>query len=167
MVAPVAGPGRDPPTHWLQTERMRLLERLLAHLDAAILERTCVVFDAKDPPRDQPNRFHHCGMTVWFATQYAEADDLLEKLIDAHTAPQTLTVVSSDHRVINAARRRGATSYPSDVWLDALLDDHPLLGWIPKPEQQHSPDDHEADAVSPDEVEDWLRMFKQDDPATD
>jgi hypothetical protein len=58
----------------------------------------------------------HRGLTVRFAAQYKDADSLLEELIQADTSPRRLTVVSSDHRVQRAARRRRARAVDSDVW---------------------------------------------------
>jgi uncharacterized protein len=122
VVAPVASPGRRPDPNWLQRERMSLLDRLVAHLDEQTLQRTCVVFDAANPPADRPHQFSFHGMEIEFAVDYPEADDLLEELIASHSAPKTLAVVSSDHRVQAAAKRRGAACFESQSWLDDLLD---------------------------------------------
>jgi hypothetical protein len=45
---------------------------------------------------------------------------MIEDLIDDHDAPTALTVVSSDNRVIAAARRRRAKPVGSDDWLAGL-----------------------------------------------
>ena len=84
--------------------------------------KTCVVFDAANPPRDRPSLFAIQGLEVQFAVGYPEADDLIEELIASHSAPKRLTVVSADHRVQQAAKRRGCTVFYSEPWLDKLLD---------------------------------------------
>lgn len=140
VIAPVAGPGRGPnrgadpaSLRWLQTERQRLLDRLVENLSHIVRTRTCVIFDAKNAPRDLPSRTVHHDMDVWFAVDYPEADDLLEELIRTHHHPKQLTVVSSDHRVQAAAKRRKSKFYDSDPWYDDLIDGHVRLGWRPKP----------------------------------
>src|SRR6056297_1890983 len=115
VIAPVAAPARGGVPHWLELERRQLIERLAKHLPKHIAARTCVVFDAKQSPKDQPAEFRHSGITVRFAVDYPEADDLLEELIRRHSTPKGLTVVSSDHRVQAAARRRRAGCFDADV----------------------------------------------------
>jgi len=143
VIAPVAAPGRGAPPNWLATERMRLLDRLVEHLDETVRLRTCVVFDAKDAPHDRPNRFDHHGIDVRFAVDHPEADDLLEEIIAAHTTPRHLSVVSSDHRVRAAAKRKRAGMFDSDPWLDRLLDGYLDLLWYPKrkPAKEKMPQD--------------------------
>ena len=122
VVAPIAPPSRSPDARWLQRERMQLINRLVKHLDDDVRKRTCVVFDAVNPPPDRPNRFEVEGIDVRFAVGYPEADDLIEELIAAHSAPKTLAVVSSDQRIQVAAKRRGSVALDSQAWLDDLLD---------------------------------------------
>lgn len=128
VVAPVAAPGRIPDPNWLHRERMRLLDRLADHIDPNTRRRTCVVFDAANPPPGRPSRFEHASIDVRFAVDHAEADDLIEELIAAHSAPKRLTVVSSDRRIRDAASRRGATPWEAQPWLDELLDGRLRLG---------------------------------------
>jgi len=45
---------------------------------------------------------------------------VLEELIEAEADPRHLTVVSSDHRIQRAARRRKAIFVDSDAWLGEL-----------------------------------------------
>ncbi|MCM2373880.1 NYN domain-containing protein [Aporhodopirellula aestuarii] len=132
IIAPVAAPARGATADWLAKERQLLLDRLVEHLDETVRSRTCVIFDAKDAPPHLPDRYDHQGIDVRFAVEYSEADDLLEEIIALHPTPKLLTVVSSDHRVQTAARRKRATAFDSDTWLDQLLDGHVLLARYPK-----------------------------------
>jgi uncharacterized protein len=128
IVAPIAPPGRGGDSMWLHHERMGLIRRLAQRLPQAVRERTCVVFDAKDPPRSLPgtdevaDRFVFEDIEVRFAVDYDEADDLIEELIISETVPKSLMVVSSDRRIQTAATRRGAMTLDSDLWFDWLLD---------------------------------------------
>ena len=103
----------------LAATRAAVLDFLVARLPPALASQTTVVFD-KGTERGLPARDSHGPLTVRFAIQHAEADDLLEQLINAHHAPRRLTVVSSDHRVQRAARRRRALAVDSEVWLRQL-----------------------------------------------
>ncbi len=122
VIPPVAPPGRGADADWLRRERRQLIERLSRHLGDQIRCRTCLVFDARQPPRDRSARYEVNEIQIRFAVGYPEADDLLEEIISAHSAAKQLAVVSSDHRVQAAAKRRGATAFDSDVWLDQLMD---------------------------------------------
>ena len=107
--------------HVLEKARLTLLNTLAESLDPAELPHTTVVFDAKDVPRHVPDRLEHRGICVRFAAEEDEADELIEELIRTDSVPRRLTVVSSDHRLQTAARRRRARFADSEAWWDALL----------------------------------------------
>ena len=180
VIAPVAPPGSSfrrshSERHdksgvdqlWLQRERMQLVRRLIQHLPDSVRSRTCVVFDAANPPRDRPDQFQMEGVEVRFAVGYPEADDLLEELIAAHSAPKSLAVVSSDHRVQSAARRRGCMPLDAQTWLDDLLDGRVRLAVQRGAglESGAGQGSGEADTSKPDsdldgeQVDRWLREF--------
>jgi hypothetical protein len=92
------------------------LRFLAASIDEADLSRTTIVFDAKDAPSGLPRTVDHGGMTVRYAREYVDADTLIEELIAAEAAPRSLLVVSSDHRIQRAARRRRASTMDSERW---------------------------------------------------
>jgi predicted RNA-binding protein with PIN domain len=115
IIARGVGPGG------LERSRLALLNFLAESLEPEELPRTTVVFDAQDAPRGLPQLVIHRGITVQFAAQHAEADDLIEELIGTDSAPRRLVVVSSDHRLQRAARRRRAKAVDSDVWYADLV----------------------------------------------
>ncbi len=137
VIAPVAAPGRPgnltsahstaSNSRWLQAERNRLIARLCDHLPENVRKRTCVVFDARCPPDNAVSQYEVSGIDIRFAVDDPEADDLIERLISEHSAPKQLAVVSSDHRLQDAAKRRGAIPFDAAPWLDDLLEDHPHL----------------------------------------
>jgi hypothetical protein len=59
-------------------------------------------------------------MTVRYASDYTDADALIEQLIAENHVPRSLLVVSSDHRIQRAARRRRAAFIDSDRWYSEL-----------------------------------------------
>ncbi len=89
-------------------------------LTADELAGTTIVFDASHAPPGLPREDSHRGIVVLFAKDYAEADDLIEELISRDHAPRKLFVISSDHRLHRAARRRRATPIDSEVWIAEL-----------------------------------------------
>jgi len=100
--------------------RQGLLNFLANALDEPIRSRTTIVFDAANAPKNLPDTFSHASMRVVFARDHGQADELIEELIQQHTAPRSLLVVSSDHRLHRAARHRGAKAIDSDVWFRTL-----------------------------------------------
>ncbi len=85
-----------------------MLNFLAESLSAEEIPRTIVVFDAHDAPPGLPGTMDHRGLTVRFAVGYEDADSLIEELIRSDSTPRKLVVVSSDHRLQRAARRRRA-----------------------------------------------------------
>ena len=173
---PIA-PSRNPDPRWLEKNRNVLLRDLSAHLSGPIRKKTCVVFDAANPPRDRPNRFTHNEMNVRFAVGYPTADDLLEEIIRAHHTPKRLMVVSSDHRVQTAAQRRNARYFDSQPWIDDLTDGKIHLA-VPIPEDsdgageggrksgegvKSSTDAKKPRIQDPKEVAQWMREFGFDE----
>lgn len=150
--AGIVGRGMGP--GGLQRSRLALLNFLAESLDTAELPRTTVVFDAHDAPWGVPRQVDHRGITVRFAAQHREADDLIVELIGADSAPRRLVVVSSDHAIQRAARRRRAKAIDSDVWYAELLR-------IRRERQDALPDTpvRPATPLLEEDVNYWLRQF--------
>jgi predicted RNA-binding protein with PIN domain len=100
----------------LQGSREALLRFLADAIDAKERPLTTVVFDAADAPPGLPRIVSFEQMTVHYASNYDDADELIEELIAANHVPRSLLVVSSDHRIQRAARRRRAAFTDSDIW---------------------------------------------------
>ena len=117
------GPKRTPAS--ITNSRRRLIQLLNRLLPAEQITHTTLVFDAKRLPKQEPqieSRKH--GIRVLFAVGYESADEMIEELIATHSHPKDLLVVSSDHRIQNAATRRKAKAIDSDVWLDKIENQH-------------------------------------------
>lgn len=166
VLSPVAPPSRNTDPRWLDRERQQLLGRLTKHLEQEVRGRTCVVFDAANPPPDRPSRFDVNGIEVLFSVGYDEADDLIEEIIAGHHSPKRLAVVSSDHRIQSSATRRGCAIFDSDPWLDDLLDGKARLAIRPlKRGGQGGAESNESkpDSVSSKDAEQWMRDFGFDE----
>ena len=105
----------------LRGSREGLLRFLASAIDPRERPQTTIVFDAAEAPPNLPRTIVFEEMTIHFSSEYDNADELIEELIEAHSVPKSLLVVSSDHRLQRAARRRKAPFVDSDVWFaDAL-----------------------------------------------
>jgi uncharacterized protein len=105
----------------LERSRAALCRFVAEALTDAERSGAVVVFDAAGAPPGLPDTLHFAGVKIRFAKGYADADELIEELIAADTAPRRSTVVSSDHRVQRAARRRRARAIDSDVWYETAI----------------------------------------------
>src|SRR5262249_8464514 len=86
-----------------------------------------------------------------------DADLLIEQLIAANSAPRRLTVVSSDHRLHRAARRRRATAVDSDKWYAEVL--RKRIDRARRKTPQGKPEGSPSEG----EVRFWLRQFGLDE----
>jgi len=138
----------------LHRSREALLACLASSLEPAERPRTTIVFDAAGAPPGLPQSFSYEGINVQFARDPGNADELLENLIEAHDTPRKLVVVSGDHRIQRAARRRRATAIDSDRWW-AELDAERRRRDNQSPATPQKP----AGNLSASEVDYWLRQF--------
>ncbi len=115
ILARGVGPGS------LERSRLALLNFLAESLTPKELATTTVIFDASQALPGLPRQFIYRGIQVRFAAEYPDADTLIEELVQSESAPRRLTVVSSDHRLQRAARRRRAKAVDADRWYAALV----------------------------------------------
>jgi len=105
----------------LRGSREGLLRFMASAIEPRERPQTTIVFDAAEAPPNLPRTIVVDEMTIHFSSEYDNADELIEELIEAHSAPKSLLVVSSDHRIQRAARRRKAPFVDSDVWFAEAL----------------------------------------------
>jgi hypothetical protein len=138
----------------LERARSALLNFLVESLEAAELAKAVVVFDAREAPAGRPRQVTHRGLRVHFAPNPGDADALIEQLILEDHSPRKLVVVSSDHRLQRAARRRRAQAVDSDRWYAEVVQRR--MG-----RQQAAADEpaKPAGPLSDGEVARWLSRF--------
>ena len=140
----------------LARKRFELLARLARRLTIDERKRCTIVFDAIDAPKNLPGRFRHEEIVVLFAEPGHEADEVIELLISQHSAPRRLTVVSSDHRLQNAIRRRRGSTVDSDVFLKQLESPHRQVG---------TPQRSGSSVNAPEaDLEFWMQEFEGTNP---
>jgi predicted RNA-binding protein with PIN domain len=159
-VTGIFGKGTGPGT--FQRSREALLRFLAASLAPDERKNATVVFDAAEAPPGLPRTVAFDEMTVRYATGYPDADTLIEELIQSDNAPRSLLVVSSDHRIQRAARRRRAGFVDSDVWYADL--------WQRRArsldsQQKPVPEKPMGD-LSAAEIDHWVNEFSSDDDET-
>jgi predicted RNA-binding protein with PIN domain len=138
----------------LESARQALLNFLANSLPEADVSRTTVVFDAHEAPWGSLRRSNVSGISVIFGSSELDADSVIEELILADSAPKRLTVVSSDHRLHRAAKRRKATPVDSDQWFRDVIRAR-AARQQPNPDIVIKPDGPFTDG----EVDYWLRHF--------
>lgn len=160
MHAVVLPPGRRLGPDQLRRMRQRFLNDLARKLGPIDTHQATVVFDSTHAPEGLPREARHKGMTILFAGENEDADERIEDLIRRHTAPKNLTVVSSDHRVRRAARRRHATDKTSDLFW-AELQERERKPRILTTSPDREPPRERADSLSPEERAQWLEEFAE------
>ncbi|MEO0514048.1 MAG: NYN domain-containing protein [Planctomycetota bacterium] len=89
-----------------------------------------------------------------YAGSHRSADDLIIDLINAHSAPRRLTVVSSDRVIRAAARRRRARDMASDDFVDKLCHQLRRHGQGPPPTNRPA-----VSPLPPELVQRWRDAF--------
>lgn len=137
----------------LENARRWLAQQLQnRHPDRALVT---VVFDGQRAPPGATSH-EHTGSIPFLFSQGQTADDLIEDLIAADSAPRELTIVSNDHRIRQAGRRRGCSVL-------GCLDYFEQPPSRPAPRPDDAPTKPEPSSA---DNERWLREFKDlgDDP---
>ena len=149
-----------------QRKRRRFLSDLADGLGIERARETTVVFDANSPPADFPLETSYKGLALIFALGDENADARIEQLIGQHSAPKSLTVVSSDRRVRQAATRRKARAIKADDFLD-LVDRWKARAGRESPTKTAPPSlpvDRDSPPTS-EEAAHWLQEFAHLDQA--
>lgn len=138
----------------LERLRHRLLAMLAEKLTPPERMRCTVVFDAQDAPYASSRDMRVHDIAVLFAAPGGDADTLIEDLLQTHPAAKQVLMISSDHRLHKAARRRGATPMDSDPFWDQLRQ---------SPDQRKSfappPPAVSATSATKPDVAAWLKEF--------
>lgn len=116
FISPRGAPGM------LERARNRLLGFLAQVFSPAERGDVTVVFDSAVRLPDTPDYVLHSGIHVHFATGHRDADEMIIDMLLRHSAPKSLLIVSSDHQIQQAAKRRRARFIDSDQWYDQTVE---------------------------------------------
>lgn len=134
----------------LERSRLRMLEWLAGELGEEAAD-VGVIFDSQMMTGD--NEQTHRGIWMRFSRGQS-ADDLIEELIRQEPVPARLTVVSNDHRIQVAAKRRGCLFWDCEQFVDWLQS----LAKKPREEPRAEVGEKPL-APSGVEMDEWLRRF--------
>jgi len=145
----------------LRAARGRLLHLLVDLIEESMRDKTMIVFDAKKAPLGLPDKYLHHGIQIVFARDWNSADELIQTEIRRHSAPKTLTVVSSDHAIHRKALARGAKVIDSDEWLDRELENRARIARDGPNSQSLADIESESKnrELSEEEKKKWLKEF--------
>ena len=116
-----------------------------------INEKGEVVFDGTGP-RDKSGFDNISNLEVFFAGLRSDADTVIEDKIKASTAPRRLTIVSSDRRLRDAARKRKATVVKSQVFWNNVQKQLSRKNKVKEPPAKR-------EGISESETDQWLKIF--------
>ncbi len=125
--------------------------RILGRYLNQINEKGEVVFDGTGP-RDKSGFDNINNLEVFFAGISCDADTVIEDKIAANTAPKRLTVVSSDRRLRDAARKRKAIVVKSEVFWESVQKQLSRKKKVKEPPAKRK-------GISDSETEQWLDFF--------
>lgn len=133
--------------HELERARLQLLG-----LVAGVFPGATVVFDAAGAPPGSHDEDVHQGVHIRYALR-GSADDVIEDLIQHDSDPRRLAVVSDDHRLQQAARRRHCQVLGTEAF-QAEMDRQRRRN-----HEQARPQSDKPDGVSEREAKEWLEKF--------
>lgn len=112
---------------------------------------TTVIFDAQNSLGGMIEEPHR-GLRV-IRDRGRTADDLIEDTLKEERSPETLTVVSNDARVREAAVRRGCGVQRCSEYIDGLVNaTTPRAPFVDYDEKEETP-------MSPEEAAEWIKVF--------
>jgi predicted RNA-binding protein with PIN domain len=112
-----------------------------------------IVFDGIGP-RDKSG-FNFSNLKIIFSGAAKDADSIIEKEIAENSAPQRLTVVSSDRRIRFAAKKRKAPDVKSDAFWHQIIQFMALR----TRERGRTEPREKFEGISEAETEQWLKIF--------
>jgi uncharacterized protein len=120
-------------------------------------ERIRIIYDGAAPSAALAQQYEHAKVEVIFSGAGISADAVLNQILETDSAARKLVVVSSDHEVIRAAKRRRARAVGSgEFWANLKRDMARKPPPNREPEEKRRGLDHDA-------TTEWLREFGLDD----
>jgi uncharacterized protein len=141
-----------------EKHRNRFLRYLASHLSEPERVRTTVVFDAQNARESYSDRSRFEGMEILFSTG-GDADTLIEEIILGHSSPRQIVLVSSDHRLQKAARKRRARSVDSEIFSDEFERHGPVKDSQEETAPPKTSHPKYSGDVTEKEMKSWMEVF--------
>jgi len=110
-----------------------------------------IIFDGTGPPEKQAFDYIQ-NLEVVFAGRGTDADSVIEDKIRINTAPRRLTIVSSDRRLVKAARSRRAETVKSEAFWEIVQKQLRRKAKFKEPQQKRQ-------GLTEGETKQWLEFF--------
>ncbi|RMH00377.1 MAG: hypothetical protein D6706_04070 [Chloroflexi bacterium] len=142
-----------------QDDEIRLILRLKAWVTGARSRKVTVIFDG-GITGGVAHRLSTRDITVVFAPQGETADDLIIRRLPGLRPAGAYTVVSSDRRILDAARALRIKAMTSEAFIERMG----FTFTMPeekktKPARPHPPDEREEPQLSEAEIAEWMDLF--------
>ena len=129
--------------------------KIIEHYLKLVREKGEIIFDGKGPPDRDAFERGAGNLEVIYAGIAKDADTLIECKISVDTAPKRLTIVSSDRRLRDAARRRKASAIKSEIfWSEVQKQLSRKKNTLEPPQKRRG--------LSEGEAKQWLELFGLD-----
>jgi predicted RNA-binding protein with PIN domain len=110
--------------------------------------RIYLVFDGQGYSHQHKGRM----LSIIYSSASDNADRIIKNLVQKHSAPRGITVVTSDHGIIREVKARGSKVMSGRTFLGKLRSGHAATGAAAG-----------EPSLSPAEIQDWLNYFKLTD----
>ncbi len=140
----------------------KMMSAVLSEDLKGMKEKGIIVFDGRALRGDLESYKQMGPVTILYSGVKSDADTRIEELIKDNTAPKRLVVVSSDHRIKRAGRRRRAKILTSLEYIDALF------YRLSRPAPVREPKEKRL-GVEQGQLDQWLDLFgiEKEDPSDD
>jgi uncharacterized protein len=126
----------------------RMISQYLRHIAAT----GAVVFDGIGPPDKIPFE-SMAGLKIVFSGRRTDADSIILNKISLDSAPKSLVIVSSDHEIQSAAKKRKAVPVKSQIFFQQMVAE------LEKPRKGPQEPPQKRTGITDGETEEWLRIF--------
>ncbi|TWT43646.1 YacP-like NYN domain protein [Phycisphaerae bacterium RAS1] len=116
-------------------------------------QRVQIIFDGPAPPREFLEQLGGSDVLYIRFSGSTTADAVIAEVLERDSAARRLLVVSSDHEIMRAAKRRRATPVCAPDFWDRVLRD------LEKPRRQSDEPEEKRSGLGNEAGDDWLREF--------
>ena len=137
----------------LEAQRQHLIKILKSSLSSKY-DKIIVVFDGQAPDTTAETDLSG-GITVIYSKRGREADEIIQKLIRKESGQNQVNIISSDRKIINAARDHTITVKNSQYFWQSMVRKH-------HGNRKTTEGPAESDRqLSDKEVTEWMKIFKK------
>lgn len=104
----------------LERSRNQLIQQVNSALDHSVAADSVIVFDSSQTGHRGPPQNGQTPLHVMYSRDGRDADAEIELMLGCHSSPKQVLIISSDHRLHKAARRRKARCMDSEDFCSQL-----------------------------------------------